>query len=257
MSENQVYHVMLRGNDRQKIFIDQEDKERIIATIKEKREGSRYLIYAFCVMDNHIHLVIKEGEENLSRIIKRIATSYAFYFNQKYKRSGHVFQDRFRSENIENEKYLLAVIRYVHQNPEKAGIGTIESYRWSSYWEYLKKETGLVETGEILGMVSEDQEKAIREFKRFNREKADEECIDVAEEKETDPEKIRDMVDGYLRAKGIDRAELRSPGGRGSREEIVKLLQEKTGLSLRGIAQELGLNREMVRLAAMSRAPSD
>jgi REP element-mobilizing transposase RayT len=76
-------------------------------------------------MDNHIHLVIKEGKDPIARIMKRIGTSYVYYFNKKYRRTGHVFQDRFRSENVKDDSYLLSVIRYVHQNPIKPGIGTI------------------------------------------------------------------------------------------------------------------------------------
>ena len=76
-------------------------------------------------MDNHIHPIIKEGKDPVARTVKRIAASYSYYFNKKYKRIGHVFQERFRSENIEEESYLFSAIRYVHQNPLKPGIGTI------------------------------------------------------------------------------------------------------------------------------------
>ena len=96
LNEKNVYHVMLRGNNRGKIFIDNEDKQRIIETIRLKKKDREFFIYAYCVLDNHIHLVIREGEDSLSRIVKRIATSYAYYFNKKYNRMGHVFQDRFR-----------------------------------------------------------------------------------------------------------------------------------------------------------------
>ncbi len=73
-------------------------------------------------MDNHVHIVIKEQKDTISRIMKRIGASYAHYYNKKYKRVGHVFQDRYKGETIEDEKYLLAVIRYIHNSPKKAGI---------------------------------------------------------------------------------------------------------------------------------------
>lgn len=256
LSESKIYHVILRGNNRQHIFIDHEDKERIISTIGIKKEEDRYQIYAYCVLDNHIHMVVKEGKDNLSRVIKRIATSYAFYFNQKYKRSGHVFQDRYKSENIENEKYLLEVIRYIHQNPMKAGIGVTESYKWSSYQEYLLKEPGIVKTDEILGIFSSDREKAVWEFIKFNQDKTEEFYIDVPEEKTTEEGEIKWIIEGYLREKRVKKKDLGGQGNRPLREELIKILQEKTGLSLRKIAEELGLNREMVRRAAVSREPS-
>jgi hypothetical protein len=109
------------------------------------------------IIDHHMHLVIKKGENRLSKALKRIATSYALYFNNKYKRIGHVFQDRYRSERIEDDKYLLAAIRYVHQNPWKAAIGTIENYKWSSYQAYVQDIGWMQETGEILAMVSNDK----------------------------------------------------------------------------------------------------
>jgi REP element-mobilizing transposase RayT len=98
-SEKQVYHIMLRGNNKENIFIDEGDKLRIIDTLQEKKKFGEYYLYAYCVMDNHLHIIIKEGKDTIDRIVKRIAASYACYFNKKYKRIGHVFQERYRSEN--------------------------------------------------------------------------------------------------------------------------------------------------------------
>ena len=101
-------------------------------------------------MDNHIHLLLKESSEGLATMMKRINVSFAYYFNQKHQRIGHLFQDRFKSEPIENERYLLAVIRYIHNNPVKAGIvKKPEQYKWSSYNSYLSLQepgTKLVDT---------------------------------------------------------------------------------------------------------------
>lgn len=91
-------------------------------------------------MDNHAHLLVNEGEDEISRIIKRIGTSYVYYFNKKYGRVGHLFQDRFKSEAIEDDSYLLAVVRYIHNNPVKAGIvKNASSYRWSSFNAYIEE----------------------------------------------------------------------------------------------------------------------
>ena len=97
LSRSKVYHVMVRGNERKKIFIDDEDRERFISTIREKNKERKFLVYAFCLMDNHIHLLINEGQDQITKIMQRIGVSYAYYFNKKYKRTGHLFQDRFKS----------------------------------------------------------------------------------------------------------------------------------------------------------------
>jgi len=92
-------------------------------------------------MSNHIHLVLKEGEEDLGTVFKRIGASYVYWYNWKYNRSGHLFQDRFKSEPVEDDTYFLTVLRYIHQNPIKAGItGNISNYPWSSYAEYIGRQ---------------------------------------------------------------------------------------------------------------------
>ena len=91
-------------------------------------------------MSNHIHLLIREEEESLEQIFKRIGSKYVYWYNVKYQRKGHLFQDRFKSETVENETYFLTVIRYIHQNPVKAGIcEKIDDYKYSSFQEYFSK----------------------------------------------------------------------------------------------------------------------
>lgn len=255
LSNSQVYHVMLRGNNREDIFIDDDDKTRIIDTLREKKQAGEFYLYAYCVMDNHIHLVIKEGTDSLSRIIKRIGTSYAYYFNKKYMRIGHVFQDRFRSEIVDDDKYLLSLIRYVHQNPLKPGIGIIEGYRWSSYREYSGQKADLVETDEILSMFSSDEKKAIEEFIRFNHETTEELFLDVEEEKEIDQTNVKEHIDVFLKMYKIEMYQLRDRSKKDLMEELIRLLTKKSNLSGRGIAIELGLSRETVR-RIVSKEPS-
>ena len=121
-SNSGVYHIMLRGINRQLIFEDDEDMQRFIETLKRYKDECGYSLYAFCLMGNHIHLLLKEGEEPISTILKRIAGSYVYWYNWKYGRSGHLFQDRFKSEPVEDDAYFLTVLRYIHQNPVKARI---------------------------------------------------------------------------------------------------------------------------------------
>ena len=256
LSDKQVYHIMLRGNNREKIFIDEEDKSRILDTLREKKKDGAFQLYAYCIMDNHIHLVIKEGTDPLSRSIKRIGTSYAYYFNKKYKRIGHVFQDRFKSENVTDEGYLLALIRYVHQNPLKPGMGTIEGYPWSSYREFIFDRKGVVEVEEILSIFSNDRKNAAEAFARFNHEFTEERFIDLYEEKEIDQTNVKQYIREYLKMRNIEMEQLSDYANKHIREEIVKQLLEKSNLSRRGIACELGLGREIVRRIAVSKEPS-
>lgn len=256
LSSKQTYHVMLRGNNREKIFIDEEDKQRMVDTLREKKEQEEFYLIAYCVMDNHIHIIVKEGKASLARIVKRVGTSYAYYFNKKYRRIGHVFQDRFRSENIEDDSYLLSAIRYVHQNPLKPGIGTIEGYKWSSYGEYIREDSTLVEVDEILEMFSKNRKNALRAFVEFNHETIEETFLDVEEEKEINQMNVGEYVEGFLKPKGIKVEDLKDITNKQFRDELIELLVEKSNLSKRGIALELGLNREVVRKATMPKEPS-
>lgn len=209
MSKSQVYHVILRGNNKGWIFIDDEDKYRILGTLKEKKADQGFYLYAYCIMDNHIHLLVKEGNDSISKIIKRIATSYALYFNKKYKRIGHVFQDRYKSENIEDERYLLSAIRYIHQNPVKAGIGKIGTYKWSSYKLYMEENKDFKEINEILAMYSEDKSKARSLFVKFNKENACENFLEIEQEKEINRTNIQEFVEKFVREKGINLEEIK------------------------------------------------
>ena len=137
LSSSNIYHVMLRGVNRQAIFEEDEDRFRFLNTVSRCREVSGFSLHAFVLMSNHIHLLIETGSEPLDVIFKRIGTSYAVWYNRKYQRAGHLFQDRFRSESVETDQYYMTVLRYILQNPVKAGmVSHPGDYRWSSYLAY-------------------------------------------------------------------------------------------------------------------------
>lgn len=139
-SATNVYHVMLRGINRQVIFADEEDYRKFLNVLKECKEVSDFEIYAFCLMPNHVHLLIKTGEEPLELIFKRIGSRYVYWYNLKYDRVGHLFQDRYKSEAVEDERYFRTVLRYIIQNPMKAGLEEAPgTYPFSSIFGYMGK----------------------------------------------------------------------------------------------------------------------
>ncbi len=157
ISESGIYHIMIRGINKQQIFIDEEDYEKFLWVLKDTKEISEYKLYAYCLMDNHIHLLIKVGKEPLQIIFKRIGNRFVYWYNTKYQRVGHLFQDRYKSEVVENEEYFLTVLRYIHQNPLKAGIcENISDYKYSSYNEYLSTPW-LTNTKAVLKILPEEQ----------------------------------------------------------------------------------------------------
>jgi len=148
----------MRGINRQRIFEDDEDDEdyeRFIETLKSYKALSGYEIYAYCLMGNHFHLLLKVGKEDLELVVKRIAGSYVYWYNLKYGRCGHLFQDRYKSEVVEEDPYLLTVIRYIHQNPIKAGLcNCVSEYKYSSYGEYIAEDSRLVDVSLGIRMTS-------------------------------------------------------------------------------------------------------
>lgn len=118
--EGGIYHVIQRGNNREFIFMENMDKEHLIRLLfLLSKSGCK--IYGYVIMGNHYHLVLKTGGELLQKVMHRLNLKYSKYYNKKYDRSGHVFQGRYKAVPVREEKYILALLRYVHQNPVKAG----------------------------------------------------------------------------------------------------------------------------------------
>ena len=151
-----IYHVMARGVSRSSIFEDDADRERFLGELRRQVSDAGASIYAWCLMDNHYHLLIRLELSSLSAMMKAVNSSYAVYFNSRHDRVGHLFQGRFKSEPVDTEEYFFVVLRYIHQNPVKEGMTRTCEYRWSSYGEYLG-EKDLAETELALGMFGSRQ----------------------------------------------------------------------------------------------------
>lgn len=163
-----VYHIILRGINNQDIFFDDMDKKNFIKRIISTKQKYNYELYAYVLMSNHVHLLIKDKNDSISKIMQSLATSYAIYFNKKYDRIGHLFYNRFHSKCVENLAYLLNLQRYIHKNPQKDGICKMDKYKWSSYQEYLNKGN-ITDIDFILNIFdSKDRKKAIELWKNYN-----------------------------------------------------------------------------------------
>ena len=153
-SEADIYHVAIRGVSRVIIFEDDDDYESFLALLERMLADTDGELLAWCLMSNHVHLLFRMPLEKLSLGMKWLESSYASYFNKRHSRVGHLFQDRFLSEPVNDDAYLLTVVRYIHANPEKANIAPTEQYAWSSYGEYLGwRGRSLCSTDLVLGMV--------------------------------------------------------------------------------------------------------
>ena len=251
---------MLRGNERKDIFIDEEDKEKFIKIVFKKKADEAFKLYAYCMMDNHLHLVIKEQKETISQIIKKIATSYVYYFNHKYKRVGHLFQDRYKSETIEDEAYLLSAIRYIHNNPEKAEITKKEKYKWSSYPHYidpLNHHREMPETKEILEMFSSDTKKALKEFIHYSNQYEEKNFLEMGEtiKSEINEVNVNEYINRYLKSRHLKKEDLKRREQVKQKEELIRQLNKGLNLSKRKIAILIGVNRETVRKVSEEPSP--
>jgi len=137
--EGAFYHVITRGNQRQKIFKDEEDNRQYLETLAKYKDLYKYHLYAYVLMHNHVHLLIETGETPLSRILQGINQSYTAWFNKRYKTVGHLFQGRYKAILCDRDSYLLSLVKYIHLNPVRARlIKTPEEYPWSSHRVYIK-----------------------------------------------------------------------------------------------------------------------
>jgi len=250
LSETGIYHILLRGNERKHIFSENVEKQRFLEDVAVKQRDIGFSLYAYCVMDNHVHILLNTNEKDLSTIMKGIAVRYASFYNAKHRRVGHVFQDRFKSEPIEDERYLLAVIRYIHNNPVKAGmVEKPEGYPWSSYPSFMKAKSSrhdLVDTEYILGMVSKNRKEAIQEFKRFSVELDESVFLDCDNNEIRTPEEGQEYLAKYLEEHWADRGIEAVIDDIKTRGEIIAHLRSNTKLSIRTIAALLGVDRNVV-----------
>ncbi|OAT80932.1 transposase [Bacillus sp. MKU004] len=242
-SKSGVYHIMLRGINRQTIFEDEEDKARFLYILFKCVQKSNSNLYAYCLMDNHVHLLLQETKEPISSVIKRLSSSYVLWYNNKYNRCGHLFQERFKSENVETAEYFRTVLRYIHQNPLKAGLSTdVFKCKWTSIHEYSNPDSTLNITAS-LQLFSNDQTQAHIQFNDYMSKDADDTCMDEAPKvKKTD-----DEVRGYLKRIGIPNVSQLQQMDKEKRDVILLELKSLNGISERQLSRVTGISRPVIR----------
>lgn len=179
--EGAIYHVTVRGNNKDNIFLEERDFNRYLRLIKETKNyysndenQDTFDIICYCLMDNHVHLLIKSYKKPISFFMGRLNSVYTLYFNYKYGHVGHLFQGRYHSEIIKDEKQMLEVSRYIHMNPVRAAmVKKPEEYRWSSYSMFInnKDETSIIKPSFILNYFSDDLSGGYNKYKAFVEEK--------------------------------------------------------------------------------------
>jgi REP element-mobilizing transposase RayT len=246
-SSTGIYHIVFRGINKQRIFEEKEDYLTLLEKLHSFQETSRYEIYAYCLMSNHVHLLMKEGTEEFGLAFRRIGTSYVHWFNKKYERCGHLFQDRYKSEPVEKDSYLLTVIRYIHQNPVKAGlVKKIQEYPWSSYQEYIHHKpltNNICNTAFIFSFFSEDPEDAEKHWIDFNQTISSDSCLDY----DIGTRWVDSEAEAFIKktAKVKYPSELQS-FEKQKRNRMIKILKEK-GISIRQIERLTGISFGIIR----------
>ncbi|MGM0877152.1 MAG: transposase [Bacillota bacterium] len=247
-SRSGIYHIMLRGANRQEIFHDEEDCIRFLAIFEKYKQRAEMNVYAWCLMGNHIHLLLKEGNEAISITMKRIGVSFVWYYNWKYRTTGHLFQDRFKSENVETDQYLLTVVRYIHQNTVKAGIvNRVDEWKWSSchgyYGQSIYLSQYLLDCDFILSMFSADITTAKEKFKEFNERMNNDQCLDDNEKRRLTDDEARQVNKELLGT--IKIAQVKSLP-RLQRNDVLREVKIIDGLSQRQAARILGVSPNLI-----------
>jgi putative transposase len=174
-----VYHVTARGIERGRLFQGDQDRERYLFYLAESLRLYAVRLYLFCLMTNHVHLVLETPRGNISQFMQRFHTAYTVWFNRRRQRSGHLFEGRFGASLVTEDEYILKLSRYVHLNPvfvsayadktRRERLLRFRSYVWSSYPSYagLRVPLDYVTDGPVLAMMDRGKKKQRLIYRRF------------------------------------------------------------------------------------------
>lgn len=251
-SDTKLYHAIIKGIDGQDIFWEANDKNKFLKELEITKEKYEYDLCAYCLMDNHVHLILYDKKEQLSKIMQSIEISYSSYFNKKYERQGHLFQNRFFSKKIQTKEYLQAACCYVHHNPIYAKIKNTKSDEWNSLTEYETQEK-MIKEDILLSTFDTNKEKAKQKLKEYQEKRKEDRVSNKIEF-----EMINQLTD--LEAKeylqeilGEQELHQIKELGKEEKKKIIQKLCQKSILSMAQMARVLGINRKIIeRIRKMS-----
>lgn len=235
LSESGYLHLVARGIGRQVIFEDREDYEFYLSILRRFSRETGVAVCAYCLMGNHVHLLVRDEKGETPKLMKKLGVSYSHYFNKKYERVGHLFQDRYMSEAIEDEAYLLMVFRYILNNPRKAGLSAAADYEWNSYKLYASPAT-FVDTRLFQELLGDGAR-----YAEFIAGGQDDKCLDCDAAPKNDTwarSVIQDCLDAPSGTvlQSLDRK---------ARNEALRRLKDQ-GLTVRQIERLTGISRNIV-----------
>lgn len=237
--QSEYLHVIVRGIGRQILFEDDSDYKFFLESLKKYRDETGIKILAYCLMENHVHLLLRDTTETVTPLfMKKIGVRYAGYYNKKYDRVGHLFQDRYKSENVIGKRYLLAVYRYILKNPEKAGMSKAKEYCWSSYNEYGMSNM-LTDSSILVSLIGRNEQ-----FEAFMAGEDETEYMDYIVPKHDD-EWAKKIIQKTVNAQS---GTVIGQMSRQQRDEVLVELKGK-GLSIRQIERLTGMNRGVIQRA--------
>lgn len=238
MSLSGYMHVITRGIGRQLLFEEEQDYQHYLSALQKYCIETDVHVCAYCLMENHVHLLLHGKSESIVLLMKKLGVNYSGWFNWKYERVGHLFQDRYKSEPVENDTYLFTVFRYILRNPEKAGICPASEYRWSSY-HLFEDPPDFMELDPFRSQFAD-----FEHYQSFISAGAEDECLEFREAPHNDQW-----------AQSVIRKELGIRSGtelqnydRRARDIALATLKSK-GLSTRQIERLTGINRNIVQRA--------
>lgn len=241
-SSTKVYHVIDRGINKQDILLDKQDFIKYVEEIKNTKEKYEYEIYAYALMNDHVHFIIHDKNENMSKAIQSLNIRYSSYFNKKYQRTGHLFENRFRSKVVESESYLKNLVRYIHKNPECAGL---KPYIWTSYNEYLSRNN-IISGEAVLKVFGDYKGEALNNFKKFHKDyikfqdyNKDYELVTQI----TDEEAI-DIIKNILKEENLLKVQNYE---KNEKEKAIKIILEIEGIRKEQLSRILGISTKTIR----------
>lgn len=164
-----IYHLIQRGNNRAYIFSEPTDKDQLLIFLEQAQEKYDFIVYAYVIMDNHYHLMVQRKDNSLATIMQWVNRSYSLYYNKKYHRSGSIYQGRYAKFLMEEDTYLLSLLKYIHRNPLRAQmIQVVSDYPYSSDHLYRSyKQDTFVNTQILMTMFHENKTLSIQAYKAF------------------------------------------------------------------------------------------